>query len=122
MMVSVELKIYSAIALVLALAISVSAWLHPAEVPTLFDFLSEDTRRILSKSLFMLGGLPVSLLLLSKAFIYLVLLSVTSRMLRSIMYHRLLAHTRLDQQHRYLPSRSVSMRIFSFGLFFGAEF
>jgi small-conductance mechanosensitive channel len=122
MRVSVEFKIYSAIALVLALAVGLSAWLHPAEVPTLFDFLSEDTRRVLSKPLFKLGGLPVSLLLLSKAFIYLVLLSITSRMLRLITYHRLLARTRLDQQHRYLLSRSVSMLVFGFGLFFGAEF
>jgi small-conductance mechanosensitive channel len=122
MRVSTEFKIYAAAALMLIVAVAIGAWLHPADVPTLFGFLSEDARRFLSKPLFTLGRLPVSLLLLTKTFIYLVLLSIISRMLRRIMYRRLLAHTRLDQQHRYLLSRSVSMLLFGFGIFFGAEF
>jgi small-conductance mechanosensitive channel len=104
------------------LALVVNWGLDPGpRAKSLFDMLNADVRWFLNWPLFNFGNLPVTLLFLIKCTIFLIALSVFSRLSRKFVANRVLAHTSMDRGQQYAITRAFGYLIFVLGLIIGLD-
>lgn len=108
-----------ATALVLAL-LGWGLWRRP-ESSSLFEMLNAGTRRFLQFPVFTMGKLPVTPLFLIKCSVFLIALSVFSRLFRSFLADKVLTHTSMDPGSRYAFVRVSGYVIFALGLVIGLD-
>lgn len=88
---------------------------------SLLGVLNSDVRRILQWPLFTLGTLPLTPLFLVKCIVFLIALSLFSRLVRSFLVRKVLTHTSIDRGHQYAFVRVSGYIIFVLGLVIGLE-
>jgi small-conductance mechanosensitive channel len=94
------------------------------EVPEprpLFDLFSADVRRVLDWPLFNIGAVPVTLLFLIKCVLFLIALSLFTRIARSLLGRKVLAHTKMERGVQYALVRAFGYVIFLLGLIIGLD-
>ena len=91
------------------------------ESTSLYNMLNGDVRRFLQWPLFTMGKLPVTPLFLIKCSLFLIVLSLFSRLFRSFLGKRVLIHTSLDAGHQYAFVRVTGYVIFALGLIIGLD-
>lgn len=117
---SVPTRLLIASAGVLALLI---AWrlFSPYSLPSLFGRLGDDFRNLWSVPYFHVGTLAVTPVVLVKAFIFVVLLALLTRLCRRIIRSRILDYTSMDEGQKFALERGVGYLIFSIGLIIGLQ-
>jgi small-conductance mechanosensitive channel len=88
---------------------------------SMFDMLNADVRWFLNWPLFYFGNLPVTALFLIKCTIFLVLLSILSRVSRAFLANHVLVHTNMDPGQQYAITRAFGYLIFMLGLIIGLD-
>ena len=88
---------------------------------SLFDMLNADARWFLNWPLFYFGNLPVTTVFLIKCTIFLILLSVLSRVSRAFLANHVLTHTSMDRGQQYAITRAFGYLIFMLGLIIGLD-
>jgi small-conductance mechanosensitive channel len=88
---------------------------------SLFGLLNVDVRRFLEWPLFTTGEIPLTPLFLIKCIVFLILLSLFSRLFRGFLANKVLAHTSMDRGHQYAFVRGAGYIIFSLGLVIGLD-
>jgi small-conductance mechanosensitive channel len=86
-----------------------------------FKFLSATARHIWTDPLFELGTLPITPVFLVKAALFLVGLTVASRLGRSFLSKSVLARTSMDPGVQYALQVGIGYAIFIFGLIVGLQ-
>jgi small-conductance mechanosensitive channel len=99
------------------------AWgfLERPESSSLFSLLNTDVRRFLQWPLFTIGKVPLTPLFLIKCTVFLILLSVFTRLFRKFLADKVLTHTPMDRGHQYAFVRASGYVIFSLGLIIGLD-
>jgi small-conductance mechanosensitive channel len=92
---------------------------HPQST-SLFNMLNEGMRRFLQWPFFTIGKLPLTPLFLIKCSLFLIALSLFSRLFRSFLA-RELRHTSMDRGHQYAFVRVAGYVIFALGLIIGLD-
>ena len=88
---------------------------------SLFDMLNKDIRWFLKWPLFYFGNLPVTPIFLIKCTLFLIGLSLVSRLSRKFLSDRILARTTMDVGQQYAISRAFGYLVFLFGLIIGLD-
>lgn len=88
---------------------------------SLFAMLNAEVRRFLQWPLFTIGKVPLTPLFLIKCTVFLILLSLFSRLFRRFLSKRVLTHTSMDPGHQYAFVRASGYIIFSLGLIIGLD-
>jgi small-conductance mechanosensitive channel len=88
---------------------------------SLFDMLNSDVRRVLLWPLFTIGKLPLTPLFLIKCTVFLVALSLFSRLFQNFLAREVLTHTSMDRGHQYAFVRVSGYIIFALGLVIGLD-
>ena len=88
---------------------------------SLFDMLNSDVRRVLLWPLFTIGKLPLTPLFLIKCTVFLVALSLFSRLFQNFLAREVLTHTSMDRGHQYAFVRVSGYVIFALGLVIGLD-
>jgi len=99
------------------------AWgfLERPQSSSLFSFLNTDVRRFLQWPLFTIGKVPLTPLFLIKCTVFLILLSLFSRLFRKFLANKVLTHTSMDRGHQYAFVRASGYVIFLLGLIIGLD-
>src|SRR5580704_10647196 len=92
---------------------------HP-QSSSLFNMLNEGMRRFLQWPLFTIGKLPLTPLFVIKCGLFLIALSLFSRLFRAFLA-RELTHTSMDRGHQYAFVRVAGYVIFALGLIIGLD-
>lgn len=92
-----------------------------SEPHSLFDFLDASVRRILDWPLFTIGNMPVTLIFLIKCVLFLVALSLLTRVARYILGNKILARTKMDIGVQYALLRAFGYIVFLLGLIVGLD-
>jgi small-conductance mechanosensitive channel len=92
-----------------------------SEPHSLFEFLDSGVRRILDWPLFTIGNMPITLIFLFKCVLFLVALSLLTRISRYILGNKILARTKLDRGVQYALLRAFGYVVFLFGLIVGLD-
>jgi small-conductance mechanosensitive channel len=95
--------------------------LHRPVSTSLFSMLSTDVQRILQWPLFTMGKVPVTPLFLIKCTVFLIALSLFSRLFRGFLGNRVLSHTHMDRGTQYAFVRASGYVIFLLGLVIGLD-
>ena len=95
-------------------------WRRP-EASSLFEMLNGGTRRFLQFPVFTMGKLPVTPLFLIKCSVFLIALTVFSRLFRNFLADKVLTHTSMDPGSRYAFVRVSGYIIFALGLAIGLD-
>ena len=88
---------------------------------SLFDMLNGDVRRVLLWPLFTIGKLPLTPLFLIKCTVFLIALSLFSRLFQNFLAKEVLTHTSMDRGHQYAFVRVSGYVIFALGLVIGLD-
>lgn len=88
---------------------------------SLLDMLNSDIRRFLLGPLFSVGKVPLTPLFLIKCIVFLILLSVFSRVFQNLLAKKILTHTSMDRGHQYAFVRASGYIVFAMGLIIGLE-
>jgi small-conductance mechanosensitive channel len=88
---------------------------------SLFDMLNGDVRRVLLWPLFTIGKLPLTPLFLIKCTVFLIALSLFSRLFQNFLGREVLTHTSMDRGHQYAFVRVSGYVIFALGLVIGLD-
>src|SRR5580658_8716988 len=88
---------------------------------SLFDMPNSDVRRVLLWPLFTIGKLPLTPLFLIKCTVFLVALSLFSRLFQNFLAREVLTHTSMDRGHQYAFVRVAGYIIFALGLIIGLD-
>jgi small-conductance mechanosensitive channel len=88
---------------------------------SLFDMLNGDARKFLQWPFFFIGNVPVTPLFLTKCTVFLLALSLFSRLFRSFLSKRILSHTSMDRGRQYAFVRASGYVIFLLGLIVGLD-
>jgi small-conductance mechanosensitive channel len=88
---------------------------------SLFDMLNSDVRRVLLWPLFTIGKLPLTPLFLIKCTVFLIALSLFSRLFQNFLAREVLTHTSMDRGHQYAFVRVSGYVIFALGLVIGLD-
>jgi small-conductance mechanosensitive channel len=88
---------------------------------SLFDMLNSDVRRVLLWPLFTIGKLPLTPLFLIKCTVFLIALSLFSRLFQNFLAREVLTHTSMDRGHQYAFVRVAGYVIFALGLVIGLD-
>ena len=88
---------------------------------SLFDMLNGDVRRVLLWPLFTIGKLPLTPLFLIKSTMFLLALSLFSRLFQNFLARQVLTHTSMDRGHQYAFVRVSGYVIFALGLVIGLD-
>jgi len=88
---------------------------------SLFDMLNGDVRRVLLWPLFTIGKLPLTPLFLIKCTVFLIALSLFSRLFQNFLGREVLTHTSMDRGHQYAFVRVSGYFIFALGLVIGLD-
>ena len=118
--------------LIVALAVIVGLRLLDSHIaPSMFDVIGVDALKPLTTPWFHLGprsdaertapGLDVTPILMIQAVLFLVLISVLSRMVRRFLQTRILSHTTLDVGQQYALSNIFGYTLFVFALMIGLQ-
>jgi small-conductance mechanosensitive channel len=83
--------------------------------------LNADVRRFLQWPLFAIGKVPLTPLFLIKCTVFLILLSLFSRLFRRFLAEKVLTHTSMDRGYRYALVRGSGYIIFLLGLIIGLD-
>jgi small-conductance mechanosensitive channel len=99
------------------------AWgvFHRTQPRSLFDMLNGDAKWFLEWPLFSFGNLPVTPLFLIKCTIFLILLTVFSRMGGKFLGNEILIHTSMDRGQQYSIVRGFVYIVFLLGLIIGLD-
>jgi small-conductance mechanosensitive channel len=99
------------------------AWgfLERPQSASLFSLLNTDIRRVLQWPLFTIGKVPLTPLFLIKCTMFLILLSLFSRIVRKFLANKVLTHTSMDRGHQYAFVRASGYVIFTLGLITGLD-
>jgi len=97
------------------------AFFEPDLLSELSSVAGIDARKIWSKPYFHLGDLPVTPVFVLKAFLFLILLAVFTRLMRRFVRQTVLAHTLLDEGQKYAIERATGYVVFALGLLVGLE-
>src|SRR5271169_664756 len=102
-----------------AVAAGLVGWgiLHRPQSTSLFDMLNADVRRFLQWPLFTIGKVPLTPLFLIKCTVFLILLSLFSRLFRRFLAEKVLTHTSMDRGYQ----RGSGYIIFLLGLIIGLD-
>jgi small-conductance mechanosensitive channel len=106
-----------------AVAAGLVGWgiLHRPQSTSLFDMLNADVRRFLQWPLFTIGKVPLTPLFLIKCTVFLILLSLFSRLFRRFLAEKVLTHTSMDRGYQYALVRGSGYIIFLLGLIIGLD-
>ncbi len=88
---------------------------------SLFGMLNGDVRRFLQWPLFTIGKVPLTPLFLIKCTVFLIALSLFSRLFRSFLAKKVLAHTSMDRGRQYSFVRASGYIIFLLGMIIGLD-
>jgi small-conductance mechanosensitive channel len=88
---------------------------------SLFNMLNSDVRRVLLWPLFTIGKLPLTPLFLIKCTVFLIALSLFSRLFQNFLAREVLTHTSMDRGHQYAFVRVSGYVIFALGLVIGLD-
>jgi small-conductance mechanosensitive channel len=88
---------------------------------SLFDMLNGDVRKFLQSPLFTIGQVPVTLLFLIKCTVFLIALSLFSRLFRKFLSKKVLTHTSMDRGRQYAFVRACGYIIFTLGVIIGLD-
>lgn len=91
------------------------------EPESLFDLLDASVRRVLDWPLFSIGNMPVTLLFLIKCILFLIALSLLTRVSRWILGNKILTHTKMDRGVQYALLRAFGYVVFLLGLIVGLD-
>jgi small-conductance mechanosensitive channel len=91
------------------------------EPESLFDLLDASVRRVLDWPLFSIGNMPVTLLFLVKCVLFLIALSLLTRVSRWILGNKILTHTKMDRGVQYALLRAFGYVVFLLGLIVGLD-
>jgi small-conductance mechanosensitive channel len=99
------------------------AWgfLERPQSSSLFSLLNTNVRRFLQWPLFTIGKVPLTPLFLIKCAVFLILLSLFSRLFRKFLANKVLTLTSMDRGHQYAFVRASGYVIFSLGLIIGLD-
>ena len=99
------------------------AWgfLERPQSSSLFSLLNTNVRRFLQWPLFTIGKVPLTPLFLIKCTVFLILLSLFSRLFRKFLANKVLTLTSMDRGHQYAFVRASGYVIFSLGLIIGLD-
>jgi small-conductance mechanosensitive channel len=86
-----------------------------------FNLLNSDVRRSLEWPIFAIGNISLTPLFLIKFILFLIALSLLSRLFRSFLSKRILIHTSMDRGHQYAFVRVSGYIVFVLGLVIGLE-
>ena len=120
MKTSVETKIVTLAAVVVAALVG-WGYFHRPESTSLFNMLNANVRRFLQWPLFTMGTIPVTPLFLIKCVVFLIALSIFSRLLRNFLSKRVLTHTHMDLGTQYAFVRATGYMVFMLGLVIGLD-
>ena len=94
---------------------------HRPQPRSLFDMLNSDARWFLEWPLFSFGNLPVTPLLLIKCTIFVILLTIFSRISGKFLSKEILSHTSMDRGQQYAIVRGFGYLVFLLGLVIGLD-
>ena len=99
------------------------AWgfLERPQSSSIFSLLNTDVRRFLQWPIFTIGKVPLTPLFLIKCTVFLILLSLFSRLFRKFLANKVLTHTSMDRGHQYAFVRASGYVIFLLGLIIGLD-
>ena len=92
-----------------------------SEPQSLFELLDSSVRRVLDWPLFTIGNMPVTLLFLIKCVLFLIALSLLTRVSRCILGNKILSRTKMDRGVQYALLRAFGYVIFLLGLIIGLD-
>ncbi len=121
MRVSTAGRLYIAIGGLLSGLFVLSAWREYRLHPALFGIFSEDGPVPLRKTLFYVDGNPVRIWFLIKVLLFLVLLSLLSRLSRYFIRIATSRNADFGEHQQYVLSRVVSFFIYVVGIFIGVH-
>src|SRR5271169_2059649 len=106
-----------------AVAAGLVGWgiLHRPQSTSLFEMLNADGCRFLQWPLFTIGKVPLTPLFLIKCTVFLILLSLFSRLFRRFLAEKVLTHTSMDRGYQYALVRGSGYIIFLLGLIIGLD-
>ncbi|MGD0401720.1 MAG: mechanosensitive ion channel domain-containing protein [Candidatus Acidiferrales bacterium] len=96
-------------------------FLHEPQSTSLFGMLNGGVRHFLQWPFFTIGKVPVTPLFLLKCAVFLIALSVFSRLFRSFLAKRVLGHTSMDRGQQYAFVRAAGYVIFLLGMVIGLD-
>lgn len=111
----IVLGLISAFVLGLSIRLISGLALHPFKAAEMY------ARDFWTLPLFNLGRLPVTPLSLFKTFVFIIALNFACAKLRGLLYTKLLIHTGLQPQNRYMLARFGAAGVFTIGLMVGLE-
>lgn len=91
------------------------------EAKSLYELLSGEARFVLDWPLFTIGNMPVTLLFVIKCVLFLVALSLVTRVSRFVLGSKILAHTKMDRGVQYALLRAFGYVVFLLGLIIGLD-
>jgi small-conductance mechanosensitive channel len=91
------------------------------EAKSLFELFSTEARFVLDWPLFMIGNMPVTLLFVVKCVLFLVALSLLTRVSRYVLGSKILAHTKMERGVQYALLRAFGYVVFLLGLIVGLD-
>ncbi|HEY4977850.1 MAG TPA: mechanosensitive ion channel domain-containing protein [Candidatus Acidoferrum sp.] len=121
MRISIVSKMYAAVGVVLCGLIAIGVWWQRRQFPVILDLLDDDTRSFLTTTLFRIGGQPVRVLFLIKAFLFLIFLNILARLARGSLGLMVGGSARIDKHRQYLLSKAVTLSIYTIGLLIGIQ-
>jgi small-conductance mechanosensitive channel len=95
------------------------AWWERNQFAGLLAAVNDDTRLVLTQTLFHVGEQPVRVFFLIKTSLYLVFLSVLSRIARRLIRKFVHPNAHFDEHREYILSRAVSFSIYTLGILIG---
>lgn len=107
---SVRGRLFGLLAVLIGLA-TAGAWLAPR-----LGYVGVRVHYVLTEPMFTLGGVPVTTFFMIKAAVFVVLLFLTSHFSMTILQHRVLTHTPLEEPQRYAVARVLSYVVFILGV------
>jgi small-conductance mechanosensitive channel len=91
------------------------------EAKSLFELFGADVRFVLDWPPFTIGNMPVTLLFIVKCVLFLVALSLLTRISRYILGSKILSHTKMDRGVQYALLRAFGYVVFLLGLIIGLD-
>jgi small-conductance mechanosensitive channel len=88
---------------------------------SLVGMLNIDMHRVLKWPLFTVGKVPLTPLFLIECIVFLIALSLLSRLFRSFLARKVLTHTSMDRGHQYAFVRVSGYVVFVLGLVIGLD-
>jgi small-conductance mechanosensitive channel len=91
------------------------------EAKSLYELFSADLRFVLDWPLFTIGNMPVTMLFVIKCVLFLIALSLLTRLSRYVLGSKILAHTKMDRGVQYALLRAFGYIVFLLGLIIGLD-